>query len=58
METEELYKALLSVALFKLGGELAITPEEIDELQKTVLGLRMGITSDGKILLRSVLAPL
>jgi hypothetical protein len=53
--SEDLYKVLLSTAVYRLGGELSLLPEDIDEIQKTCIGFRMGLTKDGKILLRSVL---
>lgn len=52
MSKEDLYKCLLLMAVFRAGGEIAITPAEFDYIKSTSDTFRIGVTPDDKIIVR------
>jgi len=44
---------MLGCLLFRLGGEQSFTPEEIDDIKKTIGGCQVLLTPDGTIIIRA-----
>lgn len=49
---DTLSRLFLGCLLFKLGGEITLTPDEIDEIKKTVGGVQILLTPDDSFVLR------
>lgn len=50
----ELAKTLLLVALYRAGGQITVTSDEIDEIQKVTESMRLGVVGENTILMRVV----
>jgi len=48
----DLMKIFMGCLLYKLGGEIKITPEEIDEIKKSIGGFQVLLTADDAIVLK------
>jgi len=49
---DTLSRLFLGCLLFKLGGEVTLTPSEIDDIKKTVGGVQILLTHDESFVLR------
>lgn len=49
---DTLSRLFLGCLLFKLGGEVTLTPAEIDDIKKTVGGVQILLTHDESFVLR------
>ena len=50
----DLYKTLLLVALYRAGGEIKVTADEIDEIRKVTKSMRLGVVGENTIIMRAV----
>lgn len=57
MNTEDLYKIYLSMAVYRCGGEVVVTASEFDEMRKVICGVSCGVTGDNKFLMRCIVNP-
>ena len=57
MNTEELYKIYLSMAVYRCGGEVVVSPAEFDEMRKVICGVSRGLTKDDKFIMRVIVNP-
>lgn len=54
MNELDLYKMLTMLATYRAGGQIVVSAQEIDEIQKNVDSLRIGVVEDNKVLVRIV----
>ena len=52
-EGVELLRVMLSCAVYRLGGEVKFTPEEINDIKKVCGGVQILLTQDDSILIRA-----
>ena len=50
---EALLPLMLGCLLFRLGGEQSFTPQEIDDIKKTIGGCQVLLTPDDTIIIRA-----
>ena len=50
----DLYKTLLLVALYRAGGEIKVTADEIDEIRKVTKSMKLGVVGENTIIMRAV----
>ena len=53
----DLYKTLLLVALYRAGGEIKVTAEEIDEIRAVTKSMKLGVVGENTIVMRAVVEP-
>ena len=52
-QTEALWRMMLGLLLYRLGGQQTFTPSEIDEIRKTVQGVTIFAGDNDSIVLRT-----
>lgn len=57
LNTEELYKIYLSMAVYRCGGEIVVSLAEFDEMRKVICGVSCGLTKDDKFIARVIVNP-
>jgi len=50
----DLYKTLLLVALYRAGGEIRVTAEEIDEIRAVTKSMKLGVVGEDTLIMRTV----
>jgi hypothetical protein len=50
----DLYKTLLLVALYRAGGEIKVTADEIDEIRAVTKSMKLGVVGENTIVVRAV----
>lgn len=57
LNTEELYKIYLSMAVYRCGGEVVVSLAEFDDMRKVISGVSCGVTKDNKFIMRVIVNP-